>query len=140
MLVRCVYASRAVEGADENVLGGILEQSRRNNLRCGITGLLIHANGVFVQALEGGREEVSRLLARLMRDDRHTGVTLLEFAEVTERGYANWTMGQVDLNAVNPAMVLKYSPHARLDPFSMTGHATAVFLSDIAASGAIVQR
>jgi hypothetical protein len=140
MLVRCVYVSRAVEVADENVLGGILEQSRRNNLRCGITGLLIHANGVFVQALEGGREEVSRLLARLMRDNRHADVTLLDFAEVTERGYANWTMGQVDMNAVNPAVVLKYSPHARLDPFVMTGRATVVLLSDIAASGSIVHR
>lgn len=140
MLVRCLYASRVAEGAGEKLLAGILDQSRRNNLRGGITGLLIHANGVFVQALEGGREEVSRLLARLMRDNRHVDVTLLDFAEVTERGFANWTMGQVDLNSLNPALVLKYAPHARLDPFGMSGRASAMLLSDIAASGAIVQR
>jgi hypothetical protein len=139
MLVRCLYASRAV-GSGEALLGGILEQSRRNNARHGITGLLVHADGIFVQALDGGRAEVSRLLGRLMRDERHSQITLLSFAEINERAYAGWTMGQVDMSAVNRATLLKYSPHARLDPFNMTSAAASALLSDIAASGAIVQR
>lgn len=140
MLVRCLYASRAVQGGGEGLLSRILEQSRRNNARMGVTGLLVHADGIFVQALEGGRVELSGLLKKLMRDERHTNVTILLFEEIAERRYANWTMGQVDMNVVNAAILLKYAPHARLDPFAMTCGATAVLLSDIAASGAIVQR
>ncbi len=139
MLVRCLYASRAVR-AGENLLSAILEQSRRNNQKTGITGLLIHTDGFFVQALEGGRAEVSALLARLMRDDRHTDVTLLSFAEIAERAYSSWTMGQTDVSSINPAALLKYSPHASLDPFSMTGSAAALLLFEIAMSGTIVQR
>lgn len=140
MLVRCLYVSRAAKEGSEGLLSGILAQSRRNNARMGITGLLVHAEGIFVQALEGGRVEISGLLTKLIRDDRHTEVTLLSLEEITERSYANWTMGRVDMNAVNASMILKYAPHARLDPFAMTGSAAAVLLSDIAASGAVMQR
>jgi hypothetical protein len=120
MLVRCLYASRASEGTNARVLDEILRQSRENNARAGITGLLILANDIFVQAIEGGRGELSKLLARIMRDSRNRQVEVLAFEEITERSFGSWTMGQVSMASVNAAQVLKYSERPDLDPFSMT--------------------
>ena len=39
MLVRCLYASRAVAPIGEPLIGEILEEARRKNPRYGVTGL-----------------------------------------------------------------------------------------------------
>jgi hypothetical protein len=140
MLVRCLYASRAREPVSDAALDAILKQSRRNNPRSGITGMLCHANGVFVQVIEGGRMEVSKLLGTIYGDPRNHEVQILLFEEITERRFGNWVMGQVNFANVNPALLLKYGAHATLDPFSRPGSATLALLHEIAESGAIAQR
>lgn len=140
MLVRCLYASRAAKPVDDHVLDAILRQSRHNNAKFGITGMLCFANGVFVQVVEGGRTEVTRLLGNIMRDGRNTGVEILAYEEISERQFANWTMGQVNMANINPGLLLKYSEKAELNPFACGGAATMALLLEIAASGTIVNR
>ncbi|MEQ1517367.1 MAG: BLUF domain-containing protein [Usitatibacteraceae bacterium] len=140
MLVSCLYASRAREAAGTALLDEILEQSRHNNPKRGITGLLCYANEVFVQVLEGGGDEVSTLFNRITQDPRHQGVRLLAFEEIDERRFGNWTMGQVNVDTLNPAVLLKYSERARLDPFSSSGKATMNLLMELVATGAINKR
>lgn len=140
MLVRCIYASRANLGPNEGSLDAILAQSRTNNARQGITGLLIHANDVFLQVLEGGRAPVSDLLGLIMRDPRNKDLQLLSWEEIGERKFASWAMGQVNLASLNPGLLLKYSETAALNPFGMGGTAALALVLEIAASGAILHR
>jgi hypothetical protein len=140
MLVRCLYASRAVEPMSGDALDRILEKSRHNNLPRGVTGLLCHSNGTFVQVLEGGREPVSSLLGTIFTDKRHTGLQVLLFEDIAERHFGNWTMGKVNIDAVNGAALLKYSERAELDPFSTPGRATLALLIELAATGSIANR
>ena len=140
MLVRCVYASRAVQPLAANSLDDILKQSRKNNLAHGITGLLCFANDVFVQVIEGARHEVSRLLSAIIRDERNAEVQILLFEEISERCFGNWTMGQVNIAKTNPALLLKYSEKAELNPFGAAGAATMALLLELASSGAIMHR
>ena len=140
MLVRCLYASRAVVPLADGTLEAIFKQARKHNPAHGITGMLAHANDVFVQAIEGGRGDVSQLLSNLYKDARHTGVEILSFEEITERQFGHWTMGQVKLASVSPVLLLKYSEKAVLNPFTCNGAATMALLMEIAASGAIVNR
>ena len=140
MLVRCLYASRAVEPQSAHMLDEILETSRRNNQPHGITGLLCFSNGVFVQALEGGRSQVSHLLATIFSDIRHRDMQLLMFEEIAQRHFGNWTMGKVNVSSINSAVLLKYSESADLNPFSSPGHTTMALLAELAASGSIVSR
>jgi Sensors of blue-light using FAD len=140
MLVRCLYASRATKVVGEGALDAILKQSRKNNPKRGITGMLCYANGVFVQVIEGGRAEVSALLTWIATDERNSGIQVLVFEEITERRFGNWTMGQVNIASVNSALLLKYSERAELDPFALPGAATMALLHEIADSGAIAQR
>lgn len=140
MLVRCLYASRAAASLSAVALDDILVQSHRNNPRRGVTGLLCHTNEVFVQVLEGGRDEVCDLYNTIVRDERHTQVRLLAYDEIAERRFSNWTMGHVDAQTVNPSLLLKYSKTAGLDPFAITGQATMALLMELVATGSITRR
>ena len=43
----------------------------------GITGVLVYAEGVFLQVLEGETEAITLLMARISRDLRHEAVAVL---------------------------------------------------------------
>jgi len=138
MLVRCLYASRPLEPLSGAFVDSILEQSRKNNPAIGITGLLCVSKDLFIQVIEGGRDEVCDLFNAIVRDDRHQQVRLLIYEEISERQFGNWTMAQVNITKLNPAMLLKYFKRAELDPFSSSGRATLSLLSDLIATGAIL--
>jgi hypothetical protein len=140
MLVRCLYASRPVKPGPADLLDRILEQSRRNNSPRGITGLLCHTSDVFVQVIEGGRNEVCDLFNVIVCDQRHSQVRLLSYEEITERRFPGWSMGQVNVETINRAVLLKYSERPVLDPFSSSGQATMALLMELVASGSILTR
>jgi hypothetical protein len=142
MLVRLLYASRAEREIDDALIAAILEHSRKHNLEQGITGLLCtySPGNVFLQVLEGSRATVNALYAAIVRDPRHHDVTLLDYAEIGERRYAGWRMGSVNLNRVNQGIILRFSEHPVLDPFSMSGRALLALLEELTSSGAIVSR
>jgi hypothetical protein len=65
-----------------------------HNLRAGITGALVLADGRFAQVLEGPREEVAALMGRIAIDRRHTSVRVVSTSFVSERRFPNWGMIQ----------------------------------------------
>ncbi len=140
MLVRCLYASRASAPLAVPVLASILEQSLENNPRRGITGMLCYLDDIFIQVLEGGRDEVCELFNAIVRDDRHSNVRLLVYEEMSERRFGNWIMGQVNISKINPSLLLKYSEKAELNPFNCSGHATMALLDELVATASIVGR
>jgi Sensors of blue-light using FAD len=77
-------------------LQGILETSRRNNARVGVTGFLLFDGDVFAQALEGTRAAVTHTYNRLSTDPRHTSLHMISFMDVQERLFPNWSMGLMD--------------------------------------------
>jgi len=137
MLVRLMYASRATATPADADLAAILRISREHNPAEGITGLLCFTDGVFVQVLEGGRNAVNARYKHIVQDRRHHDVILLGYEEITERAFPGWTMGQVNLHRLNPALVLKYSESGKLDPYAMSGGAMAALFKEMCASGAI---
>ena len=142
MLVRLLYASRATEGVNDALIEAILEQSRDSNLEHGITGVLCvdHVGDLFLQVIEGARENVSRLYGNIMRDSRHHDVLLLDYREIEERRFAGWRMGSVDLNKVNLSTILRFSETSRLDPYTMTGAGALALVEELTSSAAIVSR
>jgi len=140
MLVRLMYASRAAANLDNEEVSAILRQSRVANARDGITGALCmcQAGHLFIQVLEGGRDAVSRRYNRIACDPRHSDVTLLSFEEIGERRFAGWSMGRVDMQRLNPALLLKYSETATLDPWAVSGRATAAMFDEMIATAAIM--
>jgi hypothetical protein len=140
MLVRLLYASRTDSPIDEALVASILERSRSANLEHGITGILCSASPgrVFLQLIEGGRAEVNALYRNIVRDPRHAEVTLLDYAEVTERRFSSWRMGRVNLNRVNQGTILRFSETAEFDPFAMSGPTALALLDELTSTAAIV--
>lgn len=140
MLTRLLYASRAVTPLTTPVVDSILEQSRKNNAPHGITGMLCFSEEIFLQVIEGGRDEVCELFNTIVRDARHVDVRLLSYEEIAERRFGGWTMGQVNIAKVNPSLLLKYSTKATLDPFNCSGHASMALLNELIETAAVVNR
>ncbi|MBN9360848.1 MULTISPECIES: BLUF domain-containing protein [unclassified Devosia] len=140
MLVRCLYASRATQSPMSKLTDSILKTSRDNNPARGITGFLCFSGDIFIQVLEGGRNEVCELFNRIVKDERHTNVRLLAYQEIRQRKFGTWTMGQVDLSKVNMGLLLKYHEKADFDPFTCSGEATLALLDELVATASIVGR
>jgi len=132
MLIRLIYASTAQDGVDLNEFKRILLQAQTNNHRRDLTGMLAFNSKIFLQALEGAREQVNDLYARLMRDPRHHTVTLLGYKEIEERHWSNWSMGFAAPNADNRALFLKYSQQSVFNPYGMKADATEKMLMELA--------
>lgn len=137
MLVRLLYASRVAPSVDGDALAAIVRQSKRYNAEHGITGVLCCSGGLFMQVLEGGRAAVNRLYARIAADARHSDVELLVYEEIGERRFAGWAMGEVNLASLNPALLLKYSETAALDPYAVSGRASMALFEELAATAAV---
>ena len=138
MMVRMLYASRAADGVDQDALHTILRQSKTNNPALGITGLLCYSDGIFIQALEGGRAAVNALYLRIAQDPRHREVVLLTYEEIHERRFAGWAMGQVNMARLNPALLLKYSATPDLDPYSVSGAVSLAMFGELIATASIM--
>jgi len=96
-LAQLLYISDAI---DRNTLDDLLEiqsVSIRNNARLNITGILFHAEGHFVQFLEGERSDILDLFEAICQDERHENVRLLYERPAKERLFEDWHMAMLDL-------------------------------------------
>jgi hypothetical protein len=137
MLVRLLYASRAVD-TSPGAIQAILETARRHNHEHGVTGILVYGGGIFMQAIEGGRQVISDLYGTIERDPRHKNLVLLHYEEILERRFGSWTMGLVDVGRINASVLLKYSERAVLDPYSVSGKVSMALLEELMATANIL--
>ncbi len=140
MLVRLLYASRLVDMQSTSATESILAQSKAHNPSSGITGILCYGGGIFLQALEGGRMQVSELYAHIQKDTRHKDVVLLHYEEIMERRFGGWTMGQVNVAKLNTSILLKYSEKPEFNPYAVSGEVSLALLEELMATASIIGR
>lgn len=92
-LRQIVYSSRQVFSFEGLGLVSLLAEARAHNARHGITGVLLHANGMFVQCLEGPSTAVAALYERIVHDPRHADIVLLQSVPLSQRHFGDWWMG-----------------------------------------------
>lgn len=92
-LVSLVYASTASQPFRETALEELLATCRRLNAARDVTGMLLYRGGRFIQILEGARDTVDELFAKISRDPRHHDVRMLIEEPIAERRFVEWTMG-----------------------------------------------
>lgn len=105
-MIELVYISKSRRNIEEQDIKNILCESRKNNSKMAITGLLLFDGvGLFIQALEGGRSHVESVYNKIFEDPRHHDIRLLHKKQISERSFSNWEMGfreitPYDLNGV----------------------------------------
>ena len=116
-LHRAIYVSEAVGGAATSllVLAEILGASDRNNRRDGLTRILMRHDGHFLQAIEGRRVDVDRLMDRLRTDPRHRNIRLLSDLDVPERLFHDWPMALAEM-PLDAARILNGATLDQLSP------------------------
>ena len=129
-LSRLFYASTASEKYTPAELGNILRSCRKNNPALSITGMLFLGNGYFLQCLEGPRSNINALYKKILMDERHTQVEILEFKEVMNRYFEEWAMKYVGsmkviskilketgLKEFNPYLIDNYTLNLMVEAF-----------------------
>lgn len=132
MLVRVLYVSRADGPQTTTVTASILATARRHNREHGITGVLCQGQGLYLQVLEGERDAIHRVYARIVADRRHHDVVMLHLEEIGARRFGGWSMALVDLSDREPMVQLK---HPEFDPYSASGADAMKLLDALVASG-----
>jgi hypothetical protein len=109
VISQIVYASTASQVFTKPELQALLQEIRQKNIELGITGMLLHKDGNFMQVLEGEQEALTRLLTNIERDSRHRGLLVLLRGTSEERLFPDWSMGFRDLADQSPEKTPGYS-------------------------------
>jgi hypothetical protein len=92
-LFHCIYASTAVRDFNADELCRLLQVSRANNERLGVTGILLYTEGSFFQVLEGAHSVIDSLYLKLQADERHRNVIKIIQEPIPRRFFSDWSMG-----------------------------------------------
>lgn len=90
-MLQLVYISSASPAGQIDV-APILQASRRNNVRDGLSGLLYADGRRFLQVLEGEPDAVETAFARISADSRHRAVVVLSRRDIAAREFGDWAM------------------------------------------------
>jgi hypothetical protein len=101
-LRQLIYMSTLTEGF-QNELPSILASAVKNNASCGLTGMLLYADGNILQVLEGEEADLAAMYQRIERDPRHFGIFVLTDEKTSSRQFAAWSMGYRVLSAAELA-------------------------------------
>jgi hypothetical protein len=118
-LISLIYASRSTECFHEHEIPDLLQQVRIANAKQEITGMLLYISGAFLQVLEGQPEMVDAVFSRILRDNRHTQVTLIGRESIPERAFEGWTMMHKTLDPVEAGELIGESDYF-LSPMLIT--------------------
>jgi Sensors of blue-light using FAD len=121
LLIRLTYFSRnrLTPSHDTGGIDEILATSNVNNLRNNITGVLIHDQRWFAQVLEGTERVISLTFERILRDRRHSDVTLVAMTPVMQRRYPAFAMRGIAHSEDNDDLFRHYAEDERFDPRQM---------------------
>lgn len=103
-VIQLIYRSAAQTRFSPKELSELLVRARANNTQLGLTGMLLYDDGSFLQMLEGERDALFTLYARILVDPRHAGITRLLEREIDERQFGDWKMGFVSVARLGVAL------------------------------------
>ena len=125
-IVEFSFVSRAAPGLPMAVFERLARQTWSANTRLGLTGKLCFRDGRFDQVLEGPRDLVLPLAARIIADPRHGSISIRSFRPIARRGHCTWALAGFGLSAAQA--------------ISQADTANLVFLPVAAANGRAVRR
>ncbi len=92
MVSSLTYRSVLADPPDERDMQRLLARSKVRNRDLGVTGMLLFADGQFLQCLEGPGESVARLWEAIRNDPRHREVELVDHNPAAVRLFGDWDM------------------------------------------------
>lgn len=131
VLIRLTYVSRANSELSASDIQEILQQARANNTKAGITGALCFNKRYFLQTIEGSRSKINQLLSKLVLDERHHDVQILECAEIEQREWTDWAMNYATPSKTNATIFLKYGDKSDFNPYILSAASATELLKEL---------
>jgi hypothetical protein len=133
MLARLIYASKAAafRAAD---LADILEVSRTDNQKAGITGALGLLDGVYLQYLEGDDAALEALYAKIQVDLRHQAPVVLDRTFIAVRAFPGWSMAMLRWDERIRAVAHRHGLGPSKSPYDIAPAGVAPFFRALAAT------
>ncbi len=116
-MIRLLYCSQATPGVSDDQIQNILLVARRNNKALGITGVLVHGGGMFMQVLEGPEQAVLRLYVKILDVRRHRGSRIIYNTPAKEQVFKDWSMGVINSDPLEFDHIAEFRAH-RLEAVS----------------------
>ncbi|MCS7012186.1 MAG: BLUF domain-containing protein [Chloroherpetonaceae bacterium] len=132
-LYRLVYCSLASETLTLEDVKEISRKASLNNAKRAISGGLLYCESQFLQVLEGGLEEVNYTFSRIVRDERHHDIKLIEFGKIPKRLFRGWDMSLVFFATAREfqSEYSKFSATRDFNPLSLDGNACAELVFEL---------
>ena len=92
-LIRIAYASAATPAFKSASVPDLLARARKKNGLMDVTGILLEADRSFFQILEGAPSVLDALYEKILHDPRHARIVKLIEEPITQRDFADWSMG-----------------------------------------------
>ena len=96
-----IYLSAGVNWFTQAELEALLAISNTQNRLNNITGLLLYADGNFIQLLEGDEATVKAVYKKISSDQRHKGVTHIASGNLAARNFPDWAMGFKSISKIS---------------------------------------
>lgn len=132
MYEQIVYVSKALPNVDSAGIYDIVRISNNRNSQFGLTGILIHLDGYFLQVLEGEARIVRERFNYIRGDLRHTDVEVRRSMVVRELSFPDEWMALRHGDAVDDAIKLAFAykpgfPPAHFDADKLVAFALACY-------------
>jgi hypothetical protein len=102
-LYAIVYVSTAARPLSLAELHHLLKRAQARNLKENITGVLLYADGTFMQYLEGPAPGLYKVYEVIKADPQHYGIVDLVREPVGRREFSGWSMAFRVINAAGPS-------------------------------------
>jgi len=99
LIYQIVYSSLASEKMPKSKLYQILRHARLENGKRNVTGILVFADNMFFQVLEGEEDVVRSLMQKITPDKRHRDVKIIFEGLLAAPAFPSWEMAYVSTNA-----------------------------------------
>jgi hypothetical protein len=87
-----LYSSDAAYPLGEVEINHILDKARARNIEAGVTGILLHKNGHFLQYIEGAELELARIFQIIQENKQHNNLKVIFYRPVSQRLFPEWSM------------------------------------------------
>ena len=93
-----VYFSIAAQAMSGEELAALWQECALNDSHVGITGILLHKQGEFLQAIEGPKGVVCDMYTRILTDPRHNIAGMISDRMITHREFPGTAMSFKNLD------------------------------------------
>ncbi|MEH6740943.1 MAG: BLUF domain-containing protein [Sulfitobacter sp.] len=132
--IQLAYVSCSRQPLGFELLSNILEVSQKNNIRDGITGILMYHDGLFFQILEGEAAKVERCYARILIDPHHCGECKVIEETGNERSFLGKPMvyvGPDDISGISKGLIKSLVTSTIEESYRDSKYSTASVLARI---------